>query len=81
MSASASARPFYSTVQSTSPEQQQFVGGPGGGYRVASARPPLVPGSYAPAAAYGPILLSPGMLPLPPNWSPYSVRNNIIIGL
>ncbi|XP_023744607.1 zinc finger CCCH domain-containing protein 32 [Lactuca sativa] len=79
MSASASARPFYSTVQSTSPEQQQqqqqqFVGGPGGGYRVASARPPLVPGSYAPAAAYGPILLSPGMLPLPPNWSPYSGR-------
>lgn len=64
-SASASARPFYSTVQSPSPEQY-----PAGAYRV--ARPPLVPGSYAPGA-YGPILLSPGMVPLP-NWSPYSGR-------
>lgn len=55
----ASARPFYSTVQSPTPEQYA--------YRV--ARPPLVPGgSYA--GAYGPILLSPGMVP----WSPYSGR-------
>ncbi|KAL4588245.1 hypothetical protein LXL04_001128 [Taraxacum kok-saghyz] len=58
-----SARPFYSTVQSPSPEQYPA----GAAYRV--ARPPLVPGSYPPGA-YGPILLSPGMVP----WSPYSGR-------
>ncbi|KAI7751430.1 hypothetical protein M8C21_008223 [Ambrosia artemisiifolia] len=63
-----SARPFYSTVQSPSPEQ--YAGPSAAGYRV--ARPPLVPGSYPPGP-YGPILLSPGMVPLP-NWSPYSGR-------
>ncbi|KAJ0791095.1 putative transcription factor C3H family [Helianthus annuus] len=74
MPPAASARPFYSTVQSPSPEQ--YAAGPSAaGYRV--ARPPLVPGSYPPGA-YGPILLSPGMVPLP-NWSPYSVRKNTII--
>ncbi|XP_071719909.1 zinc finger CCCH domain-containing protein 58-like [Rutidosis leptorrhynchoides] len=69
----ASARPFYSTVQSPSAPSPEPYGGPVGpsaGYRV--ARPPLVPGSYPPGA-YGPILLSPGMVPVP-NWSPYSGR-------
>lgn len=65
----ASARPFYSTVQS--PSAEQYVGpSPSAGYRI--ARPPLVPSSYPPGA-YGTILLSPGMVPLP-NWSPYSGR-------
>ncbi|XP_076952173.1 zinc finger CCCH domain-containing protein 32-like [Bidens hawaiensis] len=63
----ASARPFYSTVQSRLPEQ--YVG-QSTSYR--AARPPLVPGSYPPGA-YGPVLLPPGMVPLP-NWSPYSGR-------
>lgn len=66
----ASARPFYSTVQSPSAPSPEQYAGPSAGYRV--ARPPLVPGSYAPGA-YGPILLSPGMVPMP-NWSPYSVK-------
>ncbi|KAI3676488.1 hypothetical protein L1987_86098 [Smallanthus sonchifolius] len=61
MPPAAPARPFYSTVQSPSPAA---------GYSV--ARPPLVPGSYPPGA-YAPILLPPGMVPLP-NWSPYSGR-------
>ncbi|KAK1426710.1 hypothetical protein QVD17_15389 [Tagetes erecta] len=67
MPPAASARPFYPTVQS--PSLEQYVG-PSVGYR--AARPPVVPGSY-PRGAYGPILLSPGMVPLP-NWSPYSGR-------
>nr|XP_043609327.1 zinc finger CCCH domain-containing protein 32 [Erigeron canadensis] len=66
----ASARPFYSTVQSPSAPSPEQYAGPSAGYRV--ARPPLAPGSYPPGA-YGPILLSPGMVPLP-NWSPYSGR-------
>ncbi|KAJ9543005.1 hypothetical protein OSB04_022712 [Centaurea solstitialis] len=65
----ASARPFYSVQSPSAPSPEQYVG-PSASYRV--ARPPLVPGSYAPGA-YGPILLSPGMVPLP-NWSPYSGR-------
>ncbi|KAL3647969.1 hypothetical protein CASFOL_008937 [Castilleja foliolosa] len=59
-SVSASARPFYPTVQSLSPDSTAS-------YSV--ARPPLVPGSYV-AGAYGPMLL-PGVVPIP-NWNPYS---------
>ncbi|CAA0832048.1 Zinc finger CCCH domain-containing protein 32 [Striga hermonthica] len=68
-SVSASARPFYPTVQplsSPSPSPEQYEGG-STGYSV--VRPPLVPGSYV-AGAYGPMLL-PGVVPFP-NWGPYS---------
>ncbi|KAK6164757.1 hypothetical protein DH2020_001621 [Rehmannia glutinosa] len=66
-SVSASARPFYPTVQSfSSPSPEQYDSSTTS-YRV--ARPPLLPGSYV-AGAYGPMLL-PGVVPVP-NWNPYS---------
>ncbi|KAL8530852.1 hypothetical protein ACS0TY_007763 [Phlomoides rotata] len=60
-SVSASARPFYLTVQSPSPSPEHYDS-PSTGYRV--PRPPMLPGSY-----YGPMLL-PGVVPIP-NWNPY----------
>ncbi|CAK9178040.1 unnamed protein product [Ilex paraguariensis] len=64
----ASARPFYPTVQSHSAPSPEQSGGTLTSYRV--ARPPLLPGSYVPGA-YGPVLLSPGVVHMP-NWTPYS---------
>ncbi|KAK9757013.1 hypothetical protein RND81_01G134800 [Saponaria officinalis] len=61
----AAAPPFYPTVQTPIPEQPL---GASPNYRV--ARPPLVPGSYAPAS-YGPLLLSPGVVSMPA-WGSYS---------
>ncbi|GMJ02048.1 hypothetical protein like AT5G18550 [Hibiscus trionum] len=53
---------LYSTVQSPSgPSSQQ--------YGVVMARPPLMPGPYV-QGPYGPMLLSPGMVPFP-SWNPY----------
>ncbi|PNY06222.1 zinc finger CCCH domain-containing protein 32-like [Trifolium pratense] len=64
----ASAPQFYQQVQSpTVPLPEQF-GGASPSVRV--ARPPVLPGSYV-QGAYGPVLLSPGVVPFP-GWSPYS---------
>lgn len=54
----------YPTVQSPSvPSAQQ--------YGVVVARPPLLPSSYV-QGPYGPMLVSPGMVPYQ-SWSPYPV--------
>ena len=67
-SVSASARPFYPTVQSlSSPTPEQYDSATSS-YRV--ARPSLLPGSYV-SGAYGHMLL-PGVVPIP-NWNPHSV--------
>ncbi|XP_010523985.1 PREDICTED: zinc finger CCCH domain-containing protein 32-like [Tarenaya hassleriana] len=63
--APASAPQFYPSVHSPIPDQ---YGGPSSSLRV--ARPPLLPGSYM-QGAYGPMLLTPGVVPIP-GWSPYS---------
>ena len=66
----ASAPQFYPQVQShTVPLPEQY-GGASTSLRV--ARPPMLPGSYV-QGAYGPVLLSPGVVPFT-GWSPYSVR-------
>ncbi|XP_047964530.1 zinc finger CCCH domain-containing protein 32-like isoform X2 [Salvia hispanica] len=66
-SVSASARPFYPTVQSlSSPTPEQYDSATSS-YRV--ARPSLLPGSYV-SGAYGHMLL-PGVVPIP-NWNPHS---------
>lgn len=75
-SVSASARPFYLTVQSLSSPSPEHYDSSSTGYRV--ARPPMLPGSYV-AGAYGPMLL-PGVVPIP-NWNPYSVGLLIPISL
>lgn len=61
----ASAPQFYPSVQSLMPDQ---YGGPSSSLRVART---LLPGSYM-QGAYGPMLLTPGVVPIP-GWSPYSV--------
>ncbi|XP_059659518.1 zinc finger CCCH domain-containing protein 32 [Cornus florida] len=63
-----SAHPFYPTVQSPPVPSPEQYGGASTSYRV--ARPPLLHGSYVPGA-YGPVLLSPGVVPVP-GWNPYS---------
>ncbi|THF93933.1 hypothetical protein TEA_017623 [Camellia sinensis var. sinensis] len=68
MSMPAPARPFYSTVQSSPIPSPDQYGGSSTSYR--TGRPPLLPGSYVPGA-YGPVLLPPGVVPIP-GWSPYS---------
>lgn len=70
----ASARPFYPTVQNLSSPSPERYDGSAISYRV--ARPPMVPGSYVPGA-YGPLLLHPGVVPMP-NWNPYSVGTFIV---
>ncbi|XP_020874837.1 zinc finger CCCH domain-containing protein 32 [Arabidopsis lyrata subsp. lyrata] len=60
----ASAPQFYPSVQSLMPDQ---YGGPSSSLRVART---LLPGSYM-QGAYGPMLLTPGVVPIP-GWSPYS---------
>lgn len=65
----ASAPQFYQQVQSpTVPPLPEQFGGASASVRV--ARPPVLPGSYV-QGAYGPVLLSPGVVPFP-GWSPYS---------
>ncbi|XVE82095.1 hypothetical protein DITRI_Ditri15bG0119400 [Diplodiscus trichospermus] len=60
---SVPAPTLYSTVQSPSgPSSQQ--------YGVVMARPPLMSGSYV-QGAYGPLMLSPGMVYVP-SWTPYA---------
>ncbi|KAJ9187734.1 hypothetical protein P3X46_003156 [Hevea brasiliensis] len=62
-----SAPHFYQPVQSPSitiPDQY------GGGSTSLRVRPPVLPGSYV-QGAYGPVLFSPGVVPIP-GWSPYS---------
>ncbi|XP_043709948.1 zinc finger CCCH domain-containing protein 32-like isoform X2 [Telopea speciosissima] len=66
VSVPASASPFYPTVQSPSVPTPQF-GGVATNWQV--ARPPLLHGSYV-QGAYGPVLLPPGMVPVP-TWGPY----------
>ncbi|PSS06445.1 Zinc finger CCCH domain-containing protein [Actinidia chinensis var. chinensis] len=63
-----SARPFYQTVQSSSIPSPHQYRGPLTSYRI--GRPPILPGSCAPGA-YGPLLLPPGVVPIP-GWSTYS---------
>ncbi|MBA0741523.1 hypothetical protein Gogos_014671 [Gossypium gossypioides] len=61
----ASAPQFYQPVQSPSvPITEQYGG------TSTSARPPILPGSYV-QGAYGPVLFSPGVVPIP-GWSHYS---------
>ena len=64
-----SARPFYQTVQSSSIPSPHQYRGPLTSYRI--GRPPILAGSCAPGA-YGPLLLPPGVVPIP-GWSTYSV--------
>ncbi|XP_022640470.1 zinc finger CCCH domain-containing protein 32 isoform X2 [Vigna radiata var. radiata] len=64
----ASAPQFYQQVQSpTVPVPEQYAGA-SANLRV--ARPPVLSGSYV-QGAYGPVLLSPGVVQFP-GWSPYS---------
>ncbi|XP_029127023.1 zinc finger CCCH domain-containing protein 32 [Cajanus cajan] len=70
----ASAPQFYQQVQSpTIPLPEQY-GGASTSLRV--ARPFVLSGSYV-QGAYGPILLSPGVVPFP-GWSHYSVRETCV---
>ncbi|CAA7044205.1 unnamed protein product [Microthlaspi erraticum] len=62
--ASASAPQFYPSVQSLMPDH---YGAPSSSLRVART---LLPASYM-QGAYGPMLLTPGVVPIP-GWSPYS---------
>ncbi|KAL0437591.1 UNVERIFIED_CONTAM: Zinc finger CCCH domain-containing protein 32 [Sesamum radiatum] len=61
----ATARPFYPTVQTLSSLSHEQYDNSATSYRV--ARPPLLPV----AGAYGPVVLHPGVVPIP-NWTPYS---------
>lgn len=65
----ASAPTFYPTVQSPSVHTPTQYGGTSTSWRV--PRPPVLPGSYV-QGHYGPVLLPPGVVPIP-GWSPYSV--------
>lgn len=66
----ASAPQFYQQAQSPTVPQPDQYGGASTSMRV--ARPPMyVQGTY------GPVLLSPGVVPFP-GWSPYSVREKYI---
>ncbi|KAJ7972916.1 Zinc finger CCCH domain-containing protein [Quillaja saponaria] len=64
----ASAPQFYPQVQSNSVPLPEQYGGASNNLRV--VRPPILPGSYV-QGAYGPLLLSPGVVPIS-GWSPYS---------
>ncbi|KAI4301362.1 hypothetical protein L6164_034649 [Bauhinia variegata] len=64
----ASAPQFYQQVQSPTVPLSEQYGGASSSLRV--ARPPMLPGSYV-QGAYGPVLLSPGVVPFP-GWNPYS---------
>ncbi|XLU18581.1 hypothetical protein S245_054647, partial [Arachis hypogaea] len=64
----ASAPQFYQQVQSPTVPLPDQYGGASTSLRV--ARPPMLAGSYV-QGAYGPVLLSPGVVPFP-GWSPYS---------
>ncbi|XP_061349753.1 zinc finger CCCH domain-containing protein 32-like isoform X2 [Gastrolobium bilobum] len=64
----ASAPQFYQQVQSPTVPLPEQYGGASTSLRV--ARPPILPGSYV-QGAYGPVLLSPGVVPFT-GWSPYS---------
>ncbi|KAK9002201.1 hypothetical protein V6N11_024887 [Hibiscus sabdariffa] len=63
-----SAPQFYQPVQSPSVPIPEQYGGASTNVRV--ARPPPLPGSYV-QGAYGPVLFSPGMVPIQ-GWSHYS---------
>ncbi|KAK8635630.1 hypothetical protein V6N13_004357 [Hibiscus sabdariffa] len=64
----SSAPQFYQPVQSPSVPIPEQYGGASTNVRV--ARPPPLPGSYV-QGAYGPVLFSPGMVPIQ-GWSHYS---------
>ncbi|XP_027363481.1 zinc finger CCCH domain-containing protein 32 isoform X3 [Abrus precatorius] len=64
----SSAPQFYQQVQSPTVPLAEQYGGASTNLRV--ARPPILPGSYV-QGAYGPVLLSPGVVPFP-GWSHYS---------
>ncbi|GMH26018.1 hypothetical protein Nepgr_027861 [Nepenthes gracilis] len=64
----ATASPYYPTVQSPSVPLHDQIAGASTSYGV--ERPPVLPGSYVPGA-YGPVLLSPGVVPIP-GWTSYS---------
>lgn len=64
-----SAPQFYPPVQSPSHATPEQYGSASTNFRV--PRPPLLPGSYM-QGTYGPVLLSPGLVPIQ-GWSPYSV--------
>ncbi|MBA0583272.1 hypothetical protein Gorai_014137, partial [Gossypium raimondii] len=59
---------FYQPVQSPSVPVPEQYGGASTNVRV--ARPPPLPGSYVQGGAYGPVLFSPGVVPIP-GWSHY----------
>ncbi|CAI0383300.1 unnamed protein product [Linum tenue] len=63
----ASAPQFYQPVQSPSIHVSDQFGATSTNL---SVRPPVLPGSYMPGT-YGPVLFSPGVVPIP-GWSPYS---------
>ncbi|KAG4995866.1 hypothetical protein JHK82_026685 [Glycine max] len=63
-----SAPQFYQQVQSPTVPLPEQYGGASTSLRV--ARPPVLPGSYV-QGAYGPVLLSPGVVQFP-GWSHYS---------
>ncbi|CAN6979370.1 hypothetical protein Bca4012_002757 [Brassica carinata] len=63
----ASAPQFYPSLQQQQQQQSLMPGAPSSSLRVART---LLPGSYM-QGAYGPMLLSPGVLPMQ-GWSPYS---------
>ncbi|XP_057965793.1 zinc finger CCCH domain-containing protein 32 [Malania oleifera] len=65
----ASAPSFYPTVQSPPAPSAEQYGGVSTSWRV--ARPPLLPGTYV-HGAYGPLLLPPGVVPIPSYGPPYS---------
>ncbi|GMH27767.1 hypothetical protein Nepgr_029610 [Nepenthes gracilis] len=76
-SASATASPFFPMVQSHSVPFPEQIAGASSSYRI--PQPPLLPGSYVPGA-YGPVLLSPGVVPLP-GWPSYSGPVNPVLSL
>lgn len=65
----ASARPFYPSVQTPFVPPPHQYGGSATSYR--AGRPPPLPGSYMPLGTYGPVLVPPGVVPIP-SWSTYS---------
>ncbi|GAB4829640.1 hypothetical protein Ancab_019302 [Ancistrocladus abbreviatus] len=68
VSGTATASAFYPMMQSPSVPLGDLVSGASTSYRV--LRPPIVPGSYV-QGTYGPMLLSPGVVPLQ-GWTSYS---------
>ncbi|KZV23678.1 zinc finger CCCH domain-containing protein 58-like [Dorcoceras hygrometricum] len=72
--AASAAIPVYPTVQSPVQSSQQY-GLVSSNWPI--ARPTVLSGSYVPGN-YGPLLLSPGVVPVP-GWTPYSVSVSPVV--